>query len=175
MARRQFGSRGRSGGPRRLSTWVGSADQGYLNVTAGSKIIHQSLTMAGSSLDPDATVVRTRGIISVRPTVFTADVDIIGAVGFTIVSVRAFNAGIGSILGPWTDLGADVWFVWQPISFSLEVGSAADTTFVSSVDIPFDSKAMRKMTNGEVMVVAVESESAAFSISIPFRMLWKLQ
>ncbi len=154
---------------RRKSTWVGSADQGFIAVGGGASVINQSLALADGE-----TVVRVRGVLSVKPSVYTADVDIVGAMGFALVSNQALAAGAASIPGPWTNNASDLWFVWMPFAFRFEVGATAEVSFPASVQLPIDSKAMRKGDAGETIAVMVESQAAALEASVAFRLLLKL-
>jgi len=45
---------------------------------------------------------------------------------------------------------------------------------MAQVNYPFDSKAMRKVDDGDTIVVMVESQVGAFSVAATFRMLFKL-
>ena len=161
-------------GPKRLVSWVGSANQGYVACGAGAKIIHQSFPLDASVFAPDATIVRTRGMYSIRPQVYTAQVDIIGAFGMGIVSDESFAIGASAMPGPWSNPEWEGWFVWESFAFRYEESSGSlDNTFPASFQMPFDSKAMRKMGSGQTMVVIVQSQSAANTSSINFRQLYK--
>jgi len=110
----RFRGRGRTvvRSQRRLTQWVGSADAGYLAIAAGASVIVESnATLTGT------TIVRLRGELSVRPSTFGADLDLVGALGIGIVSDQAFAAGSASIPGPWTDKDWDGWFVWQAVAY----------------------------------------------------------
>ncbi len=67
----------------------------------------------------------------------------------------------------------DGWFVWR--SFAMKIDSVTQTgVFRSSWTQEVDSKAMRKVTDNETCVVVAESQSGAFQISMPLRVLLKL-
>ncbi len=158
-------------GPRRQTSWVGSADQSYVAVGAGASVLTQSVQLTGVA--DVSTVVRTRGQISITPQVFTADAEITGAWGMGIVSQQAFAAGAVSIPRPFTDNGWDGWFAWVPFSFRYGFNDASGT-LIESVELPIDSKGMRKVKSDDVIVVMAESQAIAFRISGQFRMLVKL-
>ncbi len=159
---------------KRLSQWIGPADQNFVGVPAGTKVIHQSFTpqtAVPSMIRP--TVVRVRGQVAHNPSVFSADLDYSGAIGFCIVSLDAFAAGVASIPGPLTDSGWGGWFVWEGFSYHLEFSDA--TGFRPTVQIiNMDSKAMRKIGVNEALVVVVESGDNLYEVSAQFRMLLKL-
>ncbi len=91
-----------------------------------------------------------------------------------LVSDQAFAAGAVSIPGPWSDPDWGGWFVWIPWSFRFEFVSGTGIQMPGSVQIPIDSKAMRKVQPNETLVVMLESQSAAVTVAASFRMLVKL-
>ena len=111
--------------------------------------------------------------MSVIPQVFTADLNIVGAFGMGIVSAEAFAAGIGSIPIPFLDGAWGGWMVWRSFSYRFEFATAAAVNF-PGWNFEVDSKAMRKVTPNEVLVLIGEGQGGAFSISVPMRVLVKL-
>ena len=175
MARR-FGSRQfTSRGPRRKTSWIASADQGFVTIATNTSVLHQSFSVSPAAPGgSEPTLVRTRGLISIHPSVFNADLEVVGAVGMGVISDQALAVGASAIPGAWTDAGSDIWFVWQPLALNFEFGSAVGTEVQGAVQFPFDSKAMRKLHDGESMVVMVESQAGAFDCAVSFRQLLKL-
>ncbi len=164
---RSFPGRSRS---KRVSTWVGSADQGAIAVASNATVIMQSNATLG-----DTTVVRVRGLLVVEPNVYTADKAMQGAFGIGIVSDQAFAAGAASVPGPWTDPDWGGWFVWQAWAGRLEfVTGTGVRVRDSALEYQIDSKAMRKVESNETLIVVAESQVGAVNISTPFRMLLKL-
>ena len=166
MANRHRGFPSR-GGAKRLTQWVGPADQGFLAVAAGAKTIVASFS-PGESL----TVVRIRGQASIRA-VATVDLDVVGAVGIGIVSDEAFAAGIVSIPGPFDSADWGGWMLWRAFSFRVEFTDATGFAFVPWY-FEIDSKAMRKMAPNETLVIMAESQQGAYQVSMPTRTLIKL-
>ena len=157
-------------GPRRQTNWTKSADQGYVAVGADASVLQQSFAGTGGE---EVTIVRTRGVLSIVPAVFTADIEIVGAMGMGIVSQQAFVAGAGSIPAPYTDANWEGWFVHQFFSYRFEFITGAGVILIDHKDT-IDSKAMRKLKDDDVIVVMVESQAAAMRASYQFRMLFKL-
>ncbi len=152
---------------------MGPADQEFVAVSSTNRVIIASFTPTTSGL-PKPTVVRTRGMVTVRPAVGVfGDIQIVGAYGLAVVSTRAFTAGATSIPGPFDDAGWDGWFVWQSFGIAYESGSAIGVeNFATNIEV--DSKAMRKIGDEETIVLMAESQTGAFQISMPVRMLLKL-
>ncbi len=162
----------RSSGPKRQVTWVAPADQGFISVASNTKVLIATFDPAAASLIKP-TLIRTRGAVSVIAESTAVDVEITGAYGLAIVSDQAVAAGIASIPGPFDDAEWDGWFVWR--SFAMKIDSVTQTgVFRSSWTQEVDSKAMRKVTDNETCVVVAESQSGAFQISMPLRVLLKL-
>ena len=168
----RFPRRQVTGAAKRQVTWVGPADQGYISVTGNSKVLIGSLSPTASGIGKP-TVVRTRGQVSVKPTTYAADIETVGAFGIAIVSAQAFGIGITAIPGPFIDSDWDGWFVWRSFSFAYEFHDAT-ASLLGSFQQEVDSKAMRKVSENETIVLVAESQSGGFDISFPIRMLLKL-
>jgi hypothetical protein len=108
------------------------------------------------------TVRRVHGIVTWETDQGAADETTIGAFGMCIVSDDAQAAGAGSIPGPFTDDDSDLWFVhqylWQRLRFVTAAGFAQ---IGHEVVWTIDSKAMRKFTQDEQIVIMVENGDAA--------------
>ncbi len=167
MTARRHGGFQRTGS-RRLTQWVGPADQGFISVASGGATL-----IASVPLDEAATIVRTRGMVSLRPTTVVADLDIVGAIGMGIVSTEAFNAGVGSIPEPFSDGDWGGWFVWRSFAYEFQNVSNVGLGWVDW-NFEVDSKAMRKGGPSESVVIIAESQVGAYGISTPLRMLLKL-
>ncbi len=158
---------------KRQSTWIGPADQGYVPVgSAGAAII--------STFDPDGasliapTIIRTRGQVSTALSVGIAgDVDVIGAYGMCIVSDNAAGIGITAVPLPFDDAAWGGWFVWRSFSMRYEFTSGVDARFTMQSE-EVDSKAMRKVSTDETILIVAQSQVGAFDISAPLRLLLKL-
>ena len=169
MARRY---QSRRGGARRLVTWVGPAEQGFVNVATGGTTLIASFTPTTVGI-PKPTVVRTRGMVGVQPQLYSADLDIVGAFGLAVVSAQALAAGAGSISGPFDDAGWDGWFVWGSFNYHLDFSDETSKRLTVQ-EYEVDSKAMRKISDNEAIVLMAESANGALQISMPLRMLLKL-
>ncbi len=153
----------------RLTQWIGPAIQSYVGVAAGGATIIASL-----AFEAPQTIVRTRGMVSVKPSVFTADAIIRGAFGIGIVSQEAFTAGVASVPEPFSDADWGGWFVWRSFAYVYEFHTAA-STLRGSWEFEVDSMAMRRVSPNEVMVVVAESQGGpAFEVFDGTRHLVKL-
>ena len=164
--------RGRSA--RRKTTWVGPADQDWVDVAGGTAVIVASFTPAtGVPSMAEPTLVRTRGEVALAVDSIAVAIKVVGAYGLAVVSTASFTAGVASIPTPWSDPGWDGWFVWRSFSLKLAVASGVGFDMIQHTQ-EVDSKAMRKVTAAETIVLVAESEGEAFEISMPLRLLFKL-
>ena len=98
---------------------------------------------------------------------------VIGAYGITVVNGEAFDAGVASMISPWTESVDDRWFYHTYVSTSFTF-NANGPSFVNYA-APIDSKAMRKVEFGDVIVSIFESASSnGCSVHHNFRTLVKL-
>ncbi len=161
-------------GQKRATEWIASADQGGFTVAANTSVILQSFTPTEQQ-----TLIRTRGLLYVQPSIYTASIEVQGAFGICIVSAQAAAAGAASVPGPWTNASWDGWLVWQPFAFRVDLGAgqAAGVTMVGRVagqDYVIDSKAMRKVELNEVVMLMCENQGGATIVFTPLRLLFKL-
>ena len=164
--RRSFVSRGTRSA--RLTQWVGPADQAFVAVaSAGSTLV------ASVSFEEPLTVMRTRGSIVITPQSFAADINITGAVGMGIVSAEALAVGITALPTPYRDADWGGWFVWRSFAQHVQVIDATGV-LLGGLHLEVDSKAMRKISANEALVVVAESQASAFNVWDGTRNLVKL-
>jgi len=173
MARRSNFPRGGAVSPRRQTTWIAPADQESVAVVGGTSVIIGSFSpSAFFMLKP--TIVRTRGECSVRPSSFGADVAISGAFGVGVVSDEAFAAGAASIPRPFDDADWGGWLMWQSFTRRLEFISGIGVIPDANWTWQIDSKAMRKVSDNETVVLMCESQTGDLNIAMHLRILLKL-
>jgi len=175
MARRDFRRGAAAISQRRLTRWLDLIPVITGFTTTGSAIMF-SLTTAEKALRP-FTIVRTRLQIGIVSDQVIATEEALGAVGVAVVSDQAEAIGITAVPTPTTDMASDLWLVHQIImtgfTFASGVGISEPGFFQYSVD----SKAMRKVQDGEDVVVVAEGNSAStggFNLVVGGRMLVKL-
>ncbi len=162
----------REGGRRRDTVWV-AEKWTENNLASGAAILLDVFSVATLALRP-FTIVRTRGMLLVNSDQTVATERQLGAFGMAIVSDQAVAIGITAIPTPITDRDSDLWFLYEPFA---RMQNVADATGVSAYSPQvFDSKAMRKVEDGQEMVGVAEldtlSDGATFQQT--FRMLLKL-
>ena len=157
---------------KRLTQWIGTADQGSVAIASGSSVLHSSFAPSAFGMIRP-TVVRVRGTAIFVPTAWSADLEFSGAYGMGIVSDQAVVGGVSAIPRPFDDDDWGGWLVHGYYWGDLEFGSATGThPWPYTVEI--DSKAMRKIGENESLVWVVESQSGACQAGIHTRTLMKL-
>jgi len=156
MARR-FAPRSR-GGVRRKTDWFASAPLTAPVAVAASSAV---LLEVAVPFDVGETVIRIRGLVSVRSDQVVASENMLGAFGIGIVTEQAATAGIASIPHPVTDGGWDgwMWHTYFADRFTF-LDSSGFSDGVSPRHYVIDSKAMRKVDGNERLVVVVENSTA---------------
>ncbi len=165
--------RGRVGGKRRQTTWIGPADQNTVNVSSGGSAIIASFDPAANFLEAP-TIVRSRGQALVKLQAYSADLDFGGALGICVVTDEAFAAGAASIPRPFDDSDWGGWLVWRLFANRFELLDATGSLFPAGLALEIDSKAMRKVGQGETIVMMCESQTGAMSVAMHVRMLLML-
>ncbi len=127
-------------------------------VVAGAADLQASLNAAALAIRP-FTIVRTRGLILVESDQIAANEQPFGAYGLAVVSDQAVAVGLTAVPTPYTDQFSDLWFMHQfwaaPWKFNTS-GAASQTI------LQFDSKAMRKVEDGQDVVAVFENGNTSF-------------
>jgi len=162
MARR-FRSRGGSRqSQQRKTDWIGGVEVAFneSSLAAGASVIVSSFDtrLAGAQPHAPFTITRTIGYLNVAASVANAEQFSHGAFGICVVNGEAFDAGIASIISPFSESFDDRWFVFMYWSlmytFSTGAGGASQGVFQQQ---NFDSRAQRKVENGDVIVAVMEN------------------
>jgi len=173
MARNTFkglrpGHPGFSGKGGRLTEWAAIVATTEVTVAADSFALLTAFTGADLSPLVPATLVRIRGEIMMRSDQSAADEQQIGSLGIGVVQDVARIAGAASLPDPLLDAGDEVWLYWQSL---LSAGETGAGTVIGSTPKTYtiDSKAMRKVVDGESLVVMVANHAAGHGFKIAFQ------
>jgi len=171
LARRRFAGAfpARRQGPRRETEW-GAVTFGPTAVDATPVLLATFTQTILEGLVP-ATIVRVRGMVTIVSDQSAAPESIGGAFGMVVVKQTAATAGVASVPSPITEIVEDGWFVYAPY-----LGTARDSTSNYDFRLDIDSKAMRKLQDGDAIALVGEN-GAGFSgveISGILRLLFKL-
>jgi len=120
------------------------------------------------------TVTRTIGMLTVKSDQVAGLELAFGALGACVVSERANTTGITALPDPVTEVNADFWFLYQP--WALVATSNALTRLDGTMQYSFDSRAQRKVEEGEQLIGIIANASSVHGANfyLSLRMLIKL-
>jgi len=159
-----------------LKTWLGQISPAFgQDVAAGLGLFSPGLKVFGGPSDEDATILRTRGTMSISSNAPPGQSPLYQvALGVGLCTTEA--AAAGAIPLPFDNPSWDGWFVYQVAGLQLFGGESTST---SLAEIVIDSKAMRKIPSGQVLFLATQMFTAnggggtTFNFSIQLRSLLK--
>jgi len=125
------------------------------SLASGASILSGSLNAAALALRP-FTVVRTHLELMLRSDQAAALERQLVGIGMAIVSDQAVAIGVTAVPTPITDLGSDLWFVHQ-LMYCDESGLTDRSKDACQMSV--DSKAMRRVEEGQDLIITVEASS----------------
>jgi len=157
---------------RRETIWLGIDDTTNTLSTASTAALILSFNAAALALRP-FTIVRTRLNFFAESDQDAAAERYLVTLGAAVVSDEAVAIGVTAIPTPQTEAGSDLWFLYETIIGRFGGATATGETGRS---LQVDSKAMRKVEDGQDVVFVIEtgSISAGAIASQSGRMLLKL-
>ena len=162
MARR-FASNRNNRGPRRVSSWI-EIPIIATNVSGSSSLI--AALDAGELARRPFTIVRTHLEVLIRSDQLIADEIQLGAVGLAVVTDQARAVGVTAVPTPVSDDNSDSWFVHQFLFSSFAFISGVGFDSGDGRNYTIDSKAMRKVTDSDDVVVVVEGSTVGDGLQI---------
>jgi len=165
----------RGGVSRRETLWLFMDETVTSLAAANSAALIISLNAAALALRP-FTIVRTRGAWYVESDQSAAGESQHVGLGYAVVSDQASAIGVTAVPTPFTDDGSDLWFVYEEIMQTQEGGTTTEFLSPRGRFETFDSKAMRKVEDGQDMVIVLENSSLGDGVGVLHhaRMLIKL-
>ncbi len=153
----------RGGRSVRESLWLFVTETSTALAAANTAVLINSLNAAALALTP-FTVVRTRGIWSVRSDQTAATEQQMVGLGSAVVSSQASAIGVTAVPTPMTDLGSDLWYMIELWASTFVVNSAIGTEVYQSK--AYDSRAMRKVEEGQDLVFVLENSSVTLGTTV---------
>jgi len=158
----------------RETHWIGGTWVRSSHGSASTAVILTTLNAAALALRP-FTIVRTRGVLAIESDQVATTEDFTAIYGECVVSDQANAIGVTAVPTPDTDNSSELWHVMQAL-----FGKFHDATTVGfSIQegfFPFDSRAMRKVEDGQDLIAVAETSaiSSGCVISSFSRVLVKL-
>jgi len=155
--------------------WVGATLQNDTLTGASQTALIRVFAAAILALRP-FTLVRQHYSLSIQSDQVVATEDQQVAVGTAVVSDQAVAIGVTAVPTPLTDLGSDLWTYWQWQQASFLFGDATGFLQFATPTLESGSKAMRKLEDGQDLVMTIESSAASdgFTLTTIGRLLIKL-
>ena len=158
--------------PRRATNWI-SKTVNFTDFTAAQSVNLITFSQTELANFVPCTVIRTVGLL-----VVAADLNFItnqiysGAVGGCLIREDARAAGASP--DAFNDAGDDVWF-WHQF-FAATIDDRADSDLVISQNFMIDSKAQRKVVDGDAIMFNGQggNEADGFDVALFLRILLKL-
>ncbi len=163
----------RAGVMRRETFWLGIGHNSVALAASATAALTNS-TPADILAQRPFTIVRTIINWLAHSDQSAATENYVGNVGYSVVSEQAIAIGISAVPTPATDQGSDMFFLHQSWEGRFELVGADVTTNLVSREV--ESKAMRKVEDGQDIAFAVEAGigEAGVTIKTVGRMLIKL-
>ncbi len=156
----------------RETLWIATATAETTLSGAPSAVLANSLNAAGLALRP-FTIVRSRGIMHIHSDQIGSDETYGAAMGCCVVSDQAVAIGVTAVPTPVTDKSSDLWYVYESLFQHVEVVTSANVLNEGAF-LQFDSRAMRKVEEGQDFILVVENEIAGVVVTTTGRTLVKL-
>ena len=146
-------------GPRRQTQWLASPDNAAHTVLAGGAAqLFGTLSAAEIALQP-FTIIRTVGMVSMKSDQITATEDPLLAIGMAVISIPASAIGVTAVPTPIVDEASDLWFLYETLAASFTFGDGTGFNSPSSYTKYFDSRAQRKVQEGDDVGMMAECAS----------------
>jgi len=173
MARRFTRSLGRIGSTRG-TVWFSLAETITALGAANTAALVLVLNAAALAFRP-FTIIRTHLTLAVSSDQSSASEDYSLGLGMSVVSEQASAVGITAVPTPFTELDSDLFFVHNITAGNFRVISAIGFDAHGSITKEIDSKAMRKVEDGQDVILTLEnsSVSAGTNTFVAGRMLIK--
>ncbi len=149
----------RHGVMRRETLWFTGVAANTTLAASGAAAIVTSLNAAALALRP-FTIIRTRGRIGITSDQGAATEIQDAAYGLCVVSDEAVAVGVTAVPTPTASSGSDLWFTYMRLMGRLTVDTNVGSDAQGLADVQeVDSKAARKVEEGQDVVEVVESDA----------------
>ena len=148
----------RGGVRRRETLWFDVPESVNTLAAANSAVIVSTLATAAKNLRP-FTIIRSRLNWHCRSDQTGALERYQVAMGLAVVSDQATAIGVTAVPTPFTDLFSDLWFLHQITAGNFTFVSGIGFDPVGGIEKDIDSKAMRKVEDGQDLVFVLENSA----------------
>ncbi len=172
---RKSGFTFRGGVLRRETFWLQVAASST-TLASGTPVLFTGFSSGVLSLRP-FTIIRVRGFIDLASDQVAASESYMATFGMAVVSEQALAVGVTAVPNPVADRASDLWFLYETLASSLLRGDGTGFNDGAGTNRQFDSRAMRKVEDGQDVAAVVENDGSPFlgcNMAKVGRMLLKL-
>jgi len=155
--------------PKRRTVWQGFFGNDAVAVVSNA-VGHQVLiTEAKLEMFPQGTLVRIRGVFDVftNPVGANND-DVRWGAGIYFANSGALAAGTGSLQFPLSQIESGEWMWWATGLIRQRSTYSEFSSSQNAVRVEIDSKAMRKFSNDQALVIVVQTSNGAGTTGVFF-------
>jgi len=143
----------------RETFWIGGSIVVTTLAAASTATIVTSLSAGALALRP-FTVIRTRGVWFTESDQTAAAERYAVSYGIAVVSTQASAIGVTAVPTPATDNDSDLWYMFETAVDTIEVTTDIGR-FIGKQQMSIDSKAARKVEDGQDIVDVVETHAVS--------------
>ena len=154
----------RGGRQRRETLWFGVFSTLTTLGVGSTAVLLTVLNAAALALRP-FTIIRSRGELWIRSDQVGVAEDQSAAYAQAVVSEQASAIGVTAVPTPITDSSSDLFFVYQVMKSAQGIASGTSVG-LRGTRYEVDSKAMRKVEEGEDVVQVIESDIAGVTAGV---------
>ncbi len=160
---------------RRETRWFGITATNTVLAAASTAVLFSGLTAELLALRP-FTIIRSRGVLAADSDQAAATEFYHVSMGVAVVSDQALAIGVTAVPTPATDRASDLFFVYEEVLGKLSIASVASIVEPTFQTHYWDSKAMRKVEEGQDIAFTIETEATSNGATVKKagRMLIKL-
>ncbi len=144
---------------RRESLWLAIQETSTV-LTVATPVLFTGFTAGVLAVRP-FTIVRTRGVMHLSSDQIANTESYFAALGMAIVSDQALAIGVTAVPTTVTDPDSDLWFLYEALVGKYVLSSAVGIDASGGQFKEFDSKAMRKVEEGQDVAIVEEASGAA--------------
>ena len=149
--------------PKRRTFWTGAQSSATV-ILATPQNVQIVVTEAALENVPNPTLVRTRGMITLRGLLSADQSSIICGVGLAVLGAKEVAVGTTAVPLPLTNSDDDRWFWYHAVG--LQSAPSGITDMIHSQFVNVDSKAMRKVGSNEVVALVIELADVSAGVGV---------
>ena len=172
---RKSGFTRQGGVVRRETLWLGGSFLDTGIATSSTPAVLTSLNAAALALRP-FTVIRSRGLLHLHSDQVAATEHQQIAYAAAVVSDQSVGIGVTAVPTPVVDNSSDLWFLFETMFNAFDFGSGIGFDANSGNVREIDSRAMRKVEDGQDIITVMETTANSNGVFLQsfVRMLIKL-